>query len=73
MIFGLFAMSFLLLWLIAGFVNEQRHIARRLVYPIGIVYISFGIIEYLYFFPFAASMSFMAGILSILAVTVTRK
>ncbi|QHT67271.1 hypothetical protein GXP67_11800 [Rhodocytophaga rosea] len=63
MILGLFAMSILLLWFISGFINDQRQIANRLLYPIGIVYILFGIIEYLYFFPFAASMSFIAGIL----------
>ena len=73
MIFILFAMSILLLWFISGFVEEQKQIAGRLLYPIGMAYISFSISEYIYFFPFAASMSFMAGILSILAVRLSRK
>ena len=73
MIFGLFAMSALLLWFISGFVNDQRQIANRLLFPIGVVYVFFGIIEYVYFFPFAASMSFLAGLLTILALTVAKK
>ena len=73
MIFGLFGMTILLLWFISGFVNDQRQIANRLLLPIGVVYLFFGITEYIYFFPFAASMSFLAGLLTILAATAARK
>lgn len=71
-IFGLYGMSILLLWFIAGFINDRRDIAHKLLYPIGVAYIFFGVIEYLYFFPFAAILSFMAGALTIVAI-VTKK
>lgn len=73
MIFGLFAMSILLLWLISGFIDEQRRIANQLLYPIGIGYTIFGVIEYVYFFPFAASMSFLAGVFILLAATMPKQ
>lgn len=72
MIFVLFALGMVMLWMISGFVNEQRDIARKLLIPIGIAFIMFGVIEYLYFFPFAASMSFLAGVLTLLGAGAKR-
>ncbi|AWH86131.1 hypothetical protein HYN59_13875 [Flavobacterium album] len=63
MIFGLFGMSIVILWLTSGFINENRLIAKKVVCPVGFAYIFFGIAEYMYFFPFAAATSFIAGLL----------
>ncbi|SKB77655.1 LIC_13387 family protein [Dyadobacter psychrophilus] len=73
MIFGLFIMTILLLWSISGFVNEQKNIANKLLLPIGIIYILFGVVEFRYFFPFAAGISLCAGLCTLLAVIVNKK
>ena len=73
MIFFLFGMTIFILWVVSGFINTERNIATKILYPIAITYIAFGIIEYLYFFPFAAAMSFLAGVLTILAITAIKK
>ena len=71
--FGLYAMTIFVLWFASGFINEQRTIAVKILYPIAITYLAFGVIEYISFFPFAASMSFLAGLLTLLAITVAKK
>jgi hypothetical protein len=68
----LYGFSIVILWFASGFVNSQPAIARKVIYPIGVSYLIFGGIEYLYFFPFAASMSFLAGALAITAVALNR-
>ena len=47
-----------LLWFASGFVREHPAIAIKILYPIGIAYLFFGIVEFIYFFPFAASIVF---------------
>ena len=72
-IFGLYGMSIALLWLASGFVQEQPTIAIKILYPIGIAYLFFGVVEFIYFFPFAASMSFLAGVLTILSIFMAKR
>ena len=72
-IFGLYAMTILILWFASGFINEHRTIAAKILYPVAIAYLAFGVIEYISFFPFAASMSFFAGLLTLLSITVAKK
>ena len=73
LIFGLYAMTISLLWLTSGFILEQPSIAGKILYPVGIAYVFFGVVEFLYFFPFAASMSFFAGILTLFSIIVTKR
>jgi hypothetical protein len=73
LIFGLYAMSIALLWLTSGFIREQPSIARKILYPLGIAYLFFGIVEFIFFFPFAAGMSFFAGLLTILSIVAVKK
>ena len=73
LIFGVYAMSLVLLWITSGFVQEQTVIAKKILYPVGITLLFFGIVEFMFFFPFAASMSLLAGILTISSVTVLKK
>jgi hypothetical protein len=72
-IFGLYAMTILILWFASGFINEQRSIAVRILWPVAVTYLAFGVIEYISFFPFAAAMSFFAGLFTLLAITVAKR
>jgi hypothetical protein len=72
-IFGLYGMTILILWFASGFINEQKTIAVKILFPIAIAYLAFGVIEYIYFFPFAASMSFLAGLLTLVSITLAKK
>ena len=58
----------LLLWAIAGFAEHQPQTARKLLAPISLGLIAFGILEFIYFFPFAASMSLLAGLAAFLSM-----
>jgi hypothetical protein len=68
MIIGLFAITTWILWQASANINEHRQAVTRMLLPIGLGYLCFGVIEYLYFFPFAASMSFLAGLFTTFAV-----
>lgn len=52
----------LLLWSISGFAEQYPNLARKLIAPLSMGLIAFGILEFVYFFPFAASMSMLAGL-----------
>jgi hypothetical protein len=73
LIFGLYGMSIAILWFASGFVQDHPAIANQVLYPIGIAYLFFGIVEYMYFFPFAASISFLAGVLTILSMFIGKR
>ncbi|MFN8338836.1 MAG: hypothetical protein U0T36_07425 [Saprospiraceae bacterium] len=66
-LFGLFGMSIAILWVISNQINANSTLSKYLLLMIGIGYIYFGIIEYIYFFTFAASISLLAGILILYA------
>jgi hypothetical protein len=69
----LFVMTIAILWLGSGLFETARDAAKKLLLPVGIAYLAFGVIEFLHFFPFAAAMSFLAGLLTTLAVAVAKK
>jgi hypothetical protein len=58
----------LLLWSILVFAEQHPNIARRLLAPISLGLIAFGVLEFVYFFPFAASMSMLAGVAAFLSM-----
>jgi hypothetical protein len=62
-LFFVFGLSICVLWFASGFINDQKQIAKKILYPFGIMYLAFAVIEIIYFFPFAASISAGAGIL----------
>ena len=68
MMFFVFGMSICILWFVSGFIDNQKEIAKKILYPISITYIAFGVIEFLCFFPFAASLSFGAGLLTLFSI-----
>ena len=67
-LFFVFAMTILILWSVSSFVNTHKDIAVKILYPIAITYLAFGVIEYFYFFIFAASISFLAGFFVFLGI-----
>jgi hypothetical protein len=62
-IFFLYGMTISILWFVSGFKTDEKTIAKKVLYPIAVAYMAFGIIEFIHFFPFAASLSIVAGIL----------
>ncbi len=53
---------------ISKFAEHQPQTARNLIAPISMCLIAFGILEFVYFFPFAASMSTLAGVAAFLSM-----
>ena len=66
--FFLYAMSISILWAASNFHESLRDNTRKILYPIAVTYVAFGVIEFMYFFPFAAAMSFGAGVLIFIAI-----
>jgi hypothetical protein len=52
----------LLLWPISSFADQHPTLGRKLIAPLSLGLIAFGILEFVYFFPFAALMSTLAGL-----------
>lgn len=70
--FFVFAMTILILWSVSSFVDTHKDVAVKILYPIAITYLAFGVIEYFYFFVFAASISFLAGVFVFLGINSAR-
>ena len=66
--FFVYAMSLSILWTCSNFAESQKAIIRKILSPIAIAYISFGVIEFSHFFAFAAAMSIGAGLLILFAI-----
>jgi hypothetical protein len=71
-LFVVFAMSIFQLWIASGNLETDSTIVKKMLYPVSFAYIGFSIIELVYFFPFAAGISFLAGIF-ILWATISGK
>ena len=67
-LFVVYAMSIALILSAARYSDSNHDIASKTLTPIGIGYAAMGIIEFMYFFPFAGSLSLAAGVLVILAI-----
>ena len=67
-LFFVFAMTILILWSVSSFIDTHKDVAVKILYPIAITYLAFGVIEYFYFFIFAASISFLAGVCVFLGI-----
>ena len=67
-LFFVFGMTIMILWSVSGFIETNKSIAIKILYPIAITYLAFGVVEYLYFFLFAASISFLAGVCVFLGI-----
>jgi hypothetical protein len=70
MIFVLLLIS-LVLWLLSG--QTENPLTGRLLIPIAVFLLLLAVAEFIYFFPFAAAISFLAGIAALLAWLAIRK
>ncbi len=52
-----------ILWLLSGVSTESTKISKIVLIPIALCLLTFSVFEFIYFFPFAASISLMAGLL----------
>ena len=66
--FFLYAMSISVLWTCSSLGDTNRIFARKILSPIALSYVAFGVIEFMYFFAFAGAMSLGAGLLVLYAV-----
>lgn len=64
LMFGIFAMTIVLLWILSNNTLTNTKMANQILYLIGVTYVFFGIIEWMYFFPFASAISLLAGLLA---------
>ncbi len=66
MLLFVFAMSIWVLWTLSKLTRSNADLVKKILYPFSICYIAFGLIEFSYFFPFAAATSLVAGILMLI-------
>ncbi len=68
LMFIVFALVIYLLWISAALAEKQAAIAQKIAWPIAMALLLFSVIEFIYFFPFAAGISLSASILTCLAI-----
>ena len=62
----LFVVYILSIWILLVLTDSRRRdikLTKKILIPFGIAYVVFGVIEFFQFFPFAASVSALAGLL----------
>lgn len=63
----------IILWFVSGETGRSANLAIKIIYAVGIALVAWGIDELIYFFPFAASITLTAAILTILSGYVMKK
>lgn len=71
--FVVYGMSIWMLLTISTVVEKQSELSGKLLVPIGFTYLVFGVVEFIYFFPFAAGISMGAGLLIVTAIVFSRR
>ncbi|MFZ1582698.1 MAG: hypothetical protein WAT26_16240 [Saprospiraceae bacterium] len=59
---GLLAMSIVLFWILSNHTETNQKLVNLIALILGLGFIFFGTVEYIFFFPFAAIISLIAGI-----------
>ena len=62
-----------ILWLVSGETDRSANLSKKITYTLGIALVAWGIDELIYFFPFAASITLTAAILTLLSGFVMKK
>ena len=62
-----------LLWILSGAEPRNAALTRKLLVVISVILLGWGIVELIYFFPFAASFSLLAMVLTVIAYFQWRK
>jgi hypothetical protein len=63
----------IVLWLVSGETSRSANLAKKIIYAVGIALVAWGIDELIYFFPFAASITLTAAVLTLLSGFVMKK
>lgn len=72
-IFGLYILSIWVLWVLSMGIRKGSGTAKRAILPFGLAYLAFGAVEFIYFFPFAAIISTLAGLLVLYSFFTAKK
>lgn len=72
LMFGIFAYSIVQLWYISNQLQNYTQPFAPIMLFTGVMYLFFGIVESLCFFPFAAIVSGLAGVLCIIAYQLSK-
>ena len=67
-LFFVYAMSISILWVASRAQRDERRLVKKILYPMAFAWLAFGVVEFMYFFPFAATMSLGAGLLILAAI-----
>ena len=67
-LFFVYALSISIIWFTSNAQPVHHPLVKRILYPMAFAWIAFGVIEFIYFFPFAASISLGAGLLILAAM-----
>ncbi|MCR6638391.1 MAG: hypothetical protein NVV82_05190 [Sporocytophaga sp.] len=60
------------LWLISGAINTNRELSYKILLSLSLALLFWGGIEFIYFFPFAASITLLACLLSLVSAVQLR-
>jgi hypothetical protein len=63
----------IVLWLVSGETDRSANLSKKIIYAVGIALVAWGIDELIYFFPFAASITLAAAVLTLLSGFVMKK
>jgi hypothetical protein len=72
----LFVVYILSIWILLVLTDSRRRdirLTKKILIPFGIAYVVFGVIEFFQFFPFAASVSALAGLLILSSIVFLNK
>ncbi|MCL2025954.1 MAG: hypothetical protein FWG92_04020 [Leptospirales bacterium] len=72
----LFVVYILSIWILMVLASSHRRdikIVKSILFPLGIAYIAFGVIEFRQFLPLAAGLSALTGLLILLSLFFLRK
>ena len=67
-LFLVLGMSVIQLWIASGLLDDKGDIIKKMLYPVAVAYFGFSVIEFIYFFPFAGSISFLAALFILLSI-----
>ena len=63
----------IILWFVSGETSRSTNLAKKIIYAVGVALVAWGIDELIYFFPFAASITLTAAVLTLLSGFVMKK
>ncbi|MCL5030385.1 MAG: hypothetical protein M1480_15345 [Bacteroidetes bacterium] len=69
-IFGFHCLVIILLWISSAYINSQRSLIIKILFPVFLLYLFLGVIDFLYFFPLPSVLSFLTALLILIGIFV---